>query len=108
MKEMWSICRHEYELKEAFIFKLIQVWYFANRGRSGTILAKAPGRSPKVCQFLIPVNEIEGEKHFIVSCPQYEDLRASIRTIGEAEHITVTEDTVMLHFPDEFETQVNC
>ena len=31
----------------------------------------------RLCQFC--VNEIEGEKHFIFICPQYEDLRESIR-----------------------------
>ena len=47
-----------------------------------------------LCQFC--VNEIEDEKHFIFSCPQYEDLRESIRAIGKAENIT--EDTVLLNF----------
>ncbi len=47
-----------------------------------------------LCQFC--VNEIEDEKHFIFSCPQYEDLRESIRAIGKAENIT--EDTRLLHF----------
>ncbi len=51
---------------------------------------------------LIPVSKllcekkIEDEKHFIFSCPQYEEQRESFRAIGKAENIT--EDTVLLHF----------
>ncbi len=48
----------------------------------------------RLCQLC--VNEIEDEMHFIFSCPQYEDLRKSIRAIGKAENIT--EDTVCYIF----------
>ncbi len=48
----------------------------------------------RLCQFC--VNEMEDEKHFIFICPQYEDLRESIRAIGKAENIT--EDTVLLNY----------
>ncbi len=39
---------------------------------------------------------LHDDKHFLFSCPQYEDLRESIQATGKAENIT--EDTVLLHF----------
>ncbi len=82
---MWTICANENELKGAFLFKSIKIWYFANWSRSGTVQAKAPGRSPVsiLCKW---------NRRWKALCPQYEDLRESIR----AE--TITEDTVLLNF----------
>ncbi len=76
----------------------------ANRGRSGAIYRQMP-LTDRLCQFC--VNEIEDEKHFICSCPQYEDLKESIRAIRKAENIT--KDTLLtVTFRNEFETQVYC